>query len=87
LRCFSTIFDELGISLATVVGHSLGGGVAMQFVYQHPDYIQRLILISSGGLGLDVGLVLLASGARGPFGIADHCAQAVLAASAKPLTC
>ncbi len=50
--------DELGISRATVVGHSLGGGVAMQFVYQHPDYAQRLILISSGGLGPDVGWVL-----------------------------
>lgn len=50
--------DELGVSQATVVGHSLGGGVAMQFVYQHPDYATRLILISSGGLGPDVGLVL-----------------------------
>ncbi|GAB1812115.1 alpha/beta fold hydrolase [Mycobacterium sp. MUNTM1] len=50
--------DELGVGRATVVGHSLGGGVAMQFVYQHPDYAQRLILISSGGLGPDVGWVL-----------------------------
>src|SRR6201997_3017003 len=50
--------DELGVSQATVVGHSLGGGVAMQFVYQHPDYVKRLVLISSGGLGPDVGLVL-----------------------------
>src|ERR1700759_4859357 len=50
--------DELGVTQATVVGHSLGGGVAMQFVYQHPDYATRLVLISSGGLGPDVGLVL-----------------------------
>lgn len=50
--------DELGISRATIVGQSLGGGVAMQFVYQHPDYCQRLILISSGGLGPDVGWTL-----------------------------
>lgn len=50
--------DELGVSRATVIGHSLGGGVAMQFVYQHPDYAQRLILISSGGLGPYVGWVL-----------------------------
>jgi pimeloyl-ACP methyl ester carboxylesterase len=50
--------DELGIARATVIGHSLGGGVAMQFVYQHPDYCQRLVLISSGGLGPDVGLML-----------------------------
>jgi pimeloyl-ACP methyl ester carboxylesterase len=50
--------DELGITRATIVGHSLGGGIALQFMYQHPDYGQRLILISSGGLGPDVGLTL-----------------------------
>ena len=52
------LLDELGVSQATLVGHSLGGGVAMQFVYQHPDYAKRLVLISSGGLGPDVGWVL-----------------------------
>lgn len=52
------LLDELGVSRATVVGQSLGGGVAMQFVYQHPEYCQRLILISSGGLGPDVGWTL-----------------------------
>lgn len=50
--------DELGVSQATVVGHSLGGGVAMQFIYQHPDYGKRLVLIGSGGLGPDVGWIL-----------------------------
>ncbi|TPG27405.1 alpha/beta fold hydrolase [Mycobacterium hodleri] len=52
------LLDELGIAQATIVGHSLGGGVAMQFLYQHPDYCERLILISSGGLGSDVGWIL-----------------------------
>jgi pimeloyl-ACP methyl ester carboxylesterase len=52
------LLDELGITQATIIGHSLGGGVAMQFTYQHPDYCQRLILVSSGGLGTDVGLTL-----------------------------
>jgi pimeloyl-ACP methyl ester carboxylesterase len=52
------LLDELGVAQATVVGHSLGGGVAMQFVYQHPDYARRLILIGSGGLGQDVGWTL-----------------------------
>ena len=33
------LLDELGISRATIVGQSLGGGVAMQFVYQHPDLL------------------------------------------------
>ncbi len=48
----------LGIERATVVGHSLGGGVAMQFAYQYPERCERLVLVSSGGLGPDVGLVL-----------------------------
>jgi len=52
------LLDELGVTSATVVGHSLGGGIAMQFLYQHPDYCRRLVLISSGGLGPDVGWVL-----------------------------
>jgi pimeloyl-ACP methyl ester carboxylesterase len=52
------LLDELGLTRVTVVGHSLGGGVAMQFTYQHPDYCQRLVLISSGGLGPDVGWIL-----------------------------
>ncbi|MCV7151581.1 alpha/beta fold hydrolase [Mycolicibacterium pyrenivorans] len=52
------LLEELGISRATVVGQSLGGGVAMQFAYQHPDFCQRLVLISSGGLGPDVGWTL-----------------------------
>ena len=52
------LLDELGVESATVVGHSLGGGIAMQFLYQHPEYCRRLVLISSGGLGQDVGLIL-----------------------------
>lgn len=59
------VFDQLGITRATIVGHSLGGGVAMQFVYQHPDYVQRLVLIASGGLGPDVGLLLRAASLPG----------------------
>src|SRR3954468_516994 len=52
------LLDELGVSRATIIGQSLGGGVAMQFVYQHPDLCERLVLISSGGLGPDVGWTL-----------------------------
>ncbi len=42
----------------TVVGQSLGGGVAMQLAYQHPELCERLVLISSGGLGREVSLML-----------------------------
>jgi pimeloyl-ACP methyl ester carboxylesterase len=52
------VLNELDITQATFVGHSLGGGISMQFVYQHPDYVQRLVLINSGGLGPDVGMLL-----------------------------
>jgi pimeloyl-ACP methyl ester carboxylesterase len=50
--------DLLDIPSATLVGHSLGGGVALQFVYQHRQHCRRLVLINSGGLGTDVGLML-----------------------------
>jgi len=51
----------LGHDSATVVGHSLGGGIAMQFAYQHPERCERLVLVSSGGLGNDVHLLLRAA--------------------------
>jgi pimeloyl-ACP methyl ester carboxylesterase len=50
--------DALNIREATVVGHSFGGGVALQFAHQHNQYCRRLVLISSGGLGPDVGRLL-----------------------------
>ncbi|WAC54212.1 alpha/beta fold hydrolase [Gordonia sp. SL306] len=52
------LLDEIGIDKVTVIGQSLGGGVAMQFTYQHPDYCERLVLIGSGGLGPDVNWML-----------------------------
>lgn len=44
----------LGVERATVVGHSFGGGVAMQFAYQYPERTERLVLVASGGLGPEV---------------------------------
>lgn len=48
------LLHVLGVERATVVGHSLGGGVAMQFAYQFPDMVERLVLVGSGGLGREV---------------------------------
>lgn len=48
------LLTVLGIDAATVVGHSFGGGVAMQFAYQYPERTDRLVLVSSGGLGPEV---------------------------------
>jgi pimeloyl-ACP methyl ester carboxylesterase len=52
------LLAAIGIDRATIVGHSLGGGVAMQFFYQFPQRTERLVLISSGGLGHDVSPML-----------------------------
>jgi pimeloyl-ACP methyl ester carboxylesterase len=52
------LLATIGVERATIVGHSLGGGVAMQFFYQFPQRTERLGLISSGGLGDDVSPLL-----------------------------
>jgi pimeloyl-ACP methyl ester carboxylesterase len=55
----------LGHERATLVGHSLGGGVAMQLAYQFPDICERLVLVSSGGLGRAVHPALRAAALPG----------------------
>ncbi len=52
------LLAAIGIDRATIVGHSLGGGVAMQFFYQFPQRVERLALVSSGGLGREVSPML-----------------------------
>lgn len=48
------LLTVLGFDKVTVVGHSFGGGVAMQFAYQFPERSERVVLVASGGLGADV---------------------------------
>src|SRR6478735_4376637 len=55
----------LGHQRATFVGHSLGGGVAMQLAYQFPEHCERLVLVSSGGLGRDITPLLRAASLPG----------------------
>jgi len=55
----------LGHERATLVGHSLGGGIAMQFAYQFPAATERLVLVSSGGLGPEVSAILRAAALPG----------------------
>jgi pimeloyl-ACP methyl ester carboxylesterase len=55
----------LGHRRATVVGHSLGGGIAMQFSYEYPVFCERLVLVSSGGLGRRVHRLLQAASLPG----------------------
>jgi pimeloyl-ACP methyl ester carboxylesterase len=74
------LLSVLDIEQATVVGHSLGGGIALQFAYQFPERIERLVLVGSGGLGPDLSpslrmatlpgaeaVLTVLSGASGPL--------------------
>jgi len=54
-----------GHDRATFVGHSMGGGIAMQLAYQFPEMCERLVLVSSGGLGREVSLMLRAAALPG----------------------
>ena len=59
------VLVALGHERVTLVGHSLGGGIAMQFSYQFPEMTERLVLVSSGGLGLEVSPALRAASLPG----------------------
>ena len=54
------LLTVLNIDKVTVVGHSLGGGVAMQFGYQFPERTERMVLVAPGGLGPEVSAAIRA---------------------------
>ena len=55
------LLELLEIPAVTIVGHSMGGGIAMQFAYQFPERCERLVLVCSGGLGPEVTPILRAA--------------------------
>ena len=59
------LLTTLDVDRVTVVGHSLGGGVAMQFAYQFPERCERLVLVGSGGVGAGVHPLLRLAAAPG----------------------
>ncbi len=64
------LLGVLGVDRVTVAGHSLGGGIAMQFAYQFPERCERLVLVGSGGIGPEVHPLLRAAAAPGAeFGL------------------
>ena len=78
------LLSALGIERATMVGHSLGGGVAMVYFWQFPHRVERLALVSSGGLGRDVSPLLRSAampGASAAIAAAAH--ERVTAAGAR----
>ena len=69
------LLEVLEVDRVTVVGHSMGGGIAMQFAYQFPEKCSRLVLVSSGGLGPEVTPLLRAAtlpGAEAFLSVATH---------------
>src|SRR5947209_18842942 len=69
------LLTAIGIERASVVGHSLGGGVAMQFFYQFPQRVERLVLVSSGGLGREVSPLLRSAALPGVSALLAVCAH------------
>lgn len=59
------LLEALGHERGSILGHSLGGGVAMQFAYQFPERCDRLVLVSSGGLGRELHPLLRAAALPG----------------------
>ncbi|MGW4523264.1 alpha/beta fold hydrolase [Amycolatopsis sp. NPDC004378] len=59
------LLTTLDVDRVTVIGHSLGGGVAMQFAYQFPERCERLVLVGSGGVGASVHPLLRLAAAPG----------------------
>ncbi len=81
------LMDVLGIETATIVGHSLGGGVAAQTTYQYPQRVERLVLVATGGVAREVTPALrllsapFAELALQPLGLpGTHLASRVVAA-------
>jgi pimeloyl-ACP methyl ester carboxylesterase len=61
----AAFFDAVGVERATICGHSLGGAIAVHFGYHYPKRVERLVLVSAGGLGREVHLMLRAAALPG----------------------
>src|ERR687890_1267058 len=79
------LLTALGVDRVTVVGHSLGGGIAMQFAYQFPERCERLALVSSGGLGREVHVLLRAAALPGGDYVLPVLASAPVLAAGRAL--
>src|SRR3954469_23413075 len=69
------LLAAIGVDRASIVGHSLGGGVAMQFFWQFPQRVERLALVSSGGLGHEgrpLRRTVALPGMSGVLGVVAH---------------
>ncbi|WP_439025830.1 alpha/beta fold hydrolase [Haloarchaeobius sp. DT45] len=53
-QVLTEFLDELDLERVSLVGISMGGGVALQFATDHPDRVSKLVLVDSYGLGTTV---------------------------------
>ena len=53
LRGFMLALD---IDTATLIGNSMGGGVALEFTQLYPEQVDRLVLVASMGLGREISV-------------------------------
>src|ERR671917_2626974 len=53
-RFLERLMDSLEIRRVALVGTSMGGGAALSFALRSPDRVEKLVLVSSYGLGKDV---------------------------------
>jgi pimeloyl-ACP methyl ester carboxylesterase len=68
-RFLDGFLDAVGLPTATICGHSLGGAIAVHFGFHYPTRVDRLVLVSAGGLGKEVNLALRALSVRGAEGL------------------
>lgn len=45
----NTFLDTIGVSKASLVGHSMGGGVAIEMAYKFPGKVDKLVLVDAVG--------------------------------------
>lgn len=77
------LLDRLEVDRVTLVGHSLGGGIALQFCYLFPDRVERLVLVASGGLGRAVSPLLRSATLPGAEWVLPVLASAFVRARAE----
>lgn len=57
LRVLELLLQSLEVPRVILVGHSMGGGIAVNFTARHPQLVERLVLIDPDGLRGEEGLL------------------------------